>query len=348
MTGPLRIAFLTHPLAFAVAGGGEQMLLTCREELQRRGHTVILYDQWRDRIGSFDVIHYFHCVGWECWPRLKAFGRPLVVTPTLWCERPRRPWLLREVRHALHRLGSPSWQPPTDEREIRHFLAFPDLLLPASHAEADRLTRHARVPTDRLRVVPNAVRVSGGDAMALPPWMHDVLADSQVVLCVGSFHAVKNQLALIEALDDTPVRVMFIGDPSPEDTDDYLPRCKAAARGRHWFVGVQPHEVVLAAMKVAGVYVQPSLRETCGLAALEAAGLGCRVAITEQGATREYFDDLVSYCNPRDRASIRSAVLKAVWAPAEPDLSELVRHEYSVKRLGGRLEAAYTAVTTLH
>lgn len=337
----LNVAFLTHPLAFQVVGGGERILLTCRDELRRRGHSVALFSQWRDSIATFDIIHYFHSVGWDCWPRLKAFGRPLVVTPTLWCEAPARPWLVRELRHAAHRLIHPAWLPPVDERAIRYYLGLPDLLLPASHAESERLMRHGGVSADRLRVVPNAVHVSA--QAVLPPWLHVVLSGPNTVLSVGSFHATKNQLALIEALEETPVRVVFIGDPSPEDTA-YLGRCRAAARERHWFMPAQPHEVVLAAMKVAGVYVQPSLRETCGLAALEAAALGCRVVITQLGATREYFDDLASYCNPHDRASIRAAVLKALTSPPETDLAEMVKYEYSIERLGGRLEAAYAAV----
>lgn len=334
---------LTNLWAFQTVGGGEQVLLTCQEELERRGHDVVLFNQWSDRLASFDVLHYFHCGGWDCWPRLRALGPPLVVTPTLWCEAPRWPWLVREVRHAAHRLIDSSWCPPLDERDVRHHLRIPNLLLPASGEEANRLRAHAGVPASRISVVPNAVRLEG-EAAALPNPIADLLAEPRTVLCVGTFHHTKNQLGLIHALQGTQLRVVFIGDPAIDDDDSYLMRCRLAARDKHAFCPAQPHAVVLAAMRLASVYVQPSFRETCGLAALEAAALGCRVVITERGATREYFDRFAWYCDPDSPVSIRSAVLSAMASQPDPALSGHVVKEFSVERLGARLETAYRGV----
>ena len=48
----------------------------------------------------------------------------------------------------------------------------------------------------------------------------------------------------------------------------------------------------------------PSFYETPGLAALEAAVVGIPIVITEQGCTKEYFEENVFYCNPHIEESI--------------------------------------------
>jgi glycosyltransferase involved in cell wall biosynthesis len=335
----VRIAFLTNTWAFQLPGGGEQVLLQSRRELERRGHTVALFDPWRDKLRDFDVIHYFHCPGWDCWTRLKTYGPPLVVTPTLWCEPPSRRWIVREVRHAAHRLADGWWCPPIDERAVRHHLMIPDLLLPASRAEAGRLNRFAGIPLSRMRVVRNVVSVDSGDEQ-VPADLDEALGDGSRLLCVGSFHREKNQLTLIRALRGLPDRVVFIGGCYPDDPG-YLHECRAEAGGQHWFFPEQRHSVVLSAMRRVRLYVQPSLRETCGLAALEAAALGCRVAITRRGGAREYFGDYAWYFDPERPSDIRRTLAAAASARWNGALATHVLARHGHGRLGDDLETAY-------
>lgn len=336
----MRIAFLTNAWAFQVPGGGEQVLLQSREALRRLGHEAVLFDSWTHKVEDFDLVHYFHSLGWDSWSRLASM-RPLVVTPTLWCEAPRRSKVVAEARHAAHRLADRWWCPPSDHRTIHHHLMVPDLLLPASDEEAGRLLRYAGIPRSRMRVVRNAVAMDC-TAVALPAALDQALDGDDRLLCVGSFHRGKNQGGLIRALRATSSRVIFIGGRYPDDRE-YLDLCRSEADGQHWFFPEQPRDVVLAAMRRTGVYVQPSLRETCGLAALEAAALGCRVAITERGATREYFGPHAWYFDPDDPDAIRGALDAASAARVNGALSHHVRTQYSLERLGGDLEAAYRA-----
>lgn len=336
----LRILFATNLCAFQRRGGGERVLLDSRDELRRRGHQVDLFDSWAHQIQDYDVVHYFHCPGWETWERIRKLARCLVVTPTLWIDDRPRVRLVRELRHFGHRIMDRWWPAPIDERDARYYLLMPDLLLPASDLEAALLAGRLRIPRERLFVVRNGVSI--GDEAAAP--FVDVaksLAGPDAVLCVGSFQPVKNQLSLIRALRGTRFRAVFIGEPYVDDSSGYLERCQREAGGRHAFFGAQPHGAVLAAMRRSRVYVQPSLRETCGLAALEAAALGCSIAITERGATREYFSTFVSYLNPEDEDSIQEAVENAAARPADPSLSVRVRTECAWKRVGDQLEAAY-------
>jgi glycosyltransferase involved in cell wall biosynthesis len=250
--------------------------------------------------------------------------------------------LSRQLRHAVHRLVDPWWHPPIDERAIHHHLMIPDLLLPASAGEADRLHQHAGIPRGRMRIVMNAVSVDD-PAEGLPPDLSEALTGRDRLLSVGSFHRVKNQLALIRALAVTPRRVVFIGGRYPDDPG-YLDRCRTAAADQHWFFPELPRPLVLSAMRHSSVYVQPSLRETCGLAALEAAALGCRVAVTARGATREYLGDHAWYFDPENADNIRTAVILAAASEDSGALARHVRTRHSPERLGRELEATYRSV----
>jgi glycosyltransferase involved in cell wall biosynthesis len=173
--------------------------------------------------------------------------------------------------------------------------------------------------------------------------LRQALAGEDRILCVGTFHRDKNQLGLIRALRHTSSRVVFIGGRYPDDPG-YLDRCRSEAGAQHWLFPEQPRPVVLAAMRRARLYVQPSLRETCGLAALEAAALGCRIAMTERAGAREYLGDHAWYFNPEDHAAIRRAVAAAAVASVNGALSAQVRDRHSIARLGRDLENAYRSM----
>jgi hypothetical protein len=44
-----------QPVGVPDLGGGEQVLLSCQEELERRGHDVVLFNQWSDRLTGHNM-----------------------------------------------------------------------------------------------------------------------------------------------------------------------------------------------------------------------------------------------------------------------------------------------------
>jgi hypothetical protein len=68
------------------------------------------------------------------------------------------------------------------------------------------------------------------------------------------------------------------------------------------------------------------------------------VAITERGATREYFSRFASYCSPENEGSIRRAIETAWETDYADDLATLIRSEYTWKRVGDQLERVYKKV----
>jgi glycosyltransferase involved in cell wall biosynthesis len=95
------------------------------------------------------------------------------------------------------------------------------------------------------------------------------------------------------------------------------------------FIGSVPPEELPGIYRLAAVHALPSWRETPGLASLEAAAAGCRIVTTGIGSARDYFGEDAWYCDPPDRASIRTAVVGALAAQPSSRLRRRVLADYT-------------------
>jgi glycosyltransferase involved in cell wall biosynthesis len=208
-----------------------------------------------------------------------------------------------------------------------------DVLLPNSHLEAEQIRSDTGVTTP-MTVVPNAVEPTLFGTGSRSP--------RNGVLFVGRIEPLKNQLRLIEALQDSGVELTIIGAEHPHHPRYAAAVRQAAARtsGVH-VLGPVPHEELSQHYQRAKVHVLPSLFETTGLASLEAALCGCNVVSTDQGFAAEYLQDLAWYCNPYRTSSIRSAVQAAVAAPHDARLRERVLENYTWQHTAAATARAY-------
>jgi glycosyltransferase involved in cell wall biosynthesis len=150
------------------------------------------------------------------------------------------------------------------------------------------------------------------------------------VLEVARIQSAKNQAGLILALFDLDIPIVFVGQPSPYESD-YVNRCHKLAeqRGKVYFTGPLPPHELGSIYASAAVHVLPSWRETPGLASLEAAAAGCKVVSTSLGSAFDYFGKLAWYCDPSDSDSLRQAVMQALDSPTSNQLRELVLERYT-------------------
>jgi glycosyltransferase involved in cell wall biosynthesis len=85
--------------------------------------------------------------------------------------------------------------------------------------------------------------------------------------------------------------------------------------------------------------------ETTGLASLEAAASGCSVVSTNRGYVREYFLDLVQYCDPAAKRSIREAVIRSLEEAPSRELRTRVLACFTWNRVAQATLDAYRRVT---
>jgi glycosyltransferase involved in cell wall biosynthesis len=172
------------------------------------------------------------------------------------------------------------------------------------------------------------------------------VAGRELVVCAGFLTALKNQLALLEALRGTGLILVLAGADVPTHRG-YARRLRAAAgRGdpRVVLTGALTREELASLFAAARVVVQPSWFESAGMACLEAAAAGANVVITARGFAREYFGDAAWYCQPDAPESIRAAVLAAWAAPPQNELSERIRRESDWGAAARAAIAAYEEV----
>lgn len=163
------------------------------------------------------------------------------------------------------------------------------------------------------------------------------------VICMARIEPLKNQLALIRALNNSPYRLFIHGKPSPNNIA-YYEQCKAEAASNVHIMGHLEPEALYTAYSNAKVHVLPSYFETTGLSSLEAAVMGCNIVVTDKGDTRDYFQNDAWYCEPDDVASIRKAIDAAYNAPYSESFRKRILESYTWKRAAEETLKAYTEV----
>jgi glycosyltransferase involved in cell wall biosynthesis len=356
MNQSLKVLMVNRSDAYEVSGGDVIQMEKTAAALAKFGVqlTTRLVNQLNNESNNYDFIHVFNIQTAEesrqavQWAR--TCGVPVALSPIYWDSIPA--WfgnddILRPVWRIIkrvigYRLGLwffTGWQ---RRRRIaqahwqiqRDLLLSADQILPNSHAEARVLARDFRLSekwNQEALIVPNAVNGRMFSELVKPSKAFlDSVGGVGYALQVGRVSPEKNNLGLIEALWDIDISIVFVGQPSPYDSD-YVKRCRERAfeRGRVHFVRWIPHDELPAVYRFASVHVLPSWRETPGLVSLEAAAAGCRVVSTSVGSAHEYFGEFAWYCHPANERSIRQAVLAALETPKSKLLQQHVLRNFT-------------------
>ncbi|MDO6388165.1 glycosyltransferase [Uliginosibacterium sp. 31-12] len=317
----MKIFFNTYPVAFQCPGGGEIQLLKSKEALERRGHEVVLFNQWEHSLSDADVIHHFSVQGGTYNLCMYAHNQkiPLVVSPILW-------------------LSEYIDQYPMGEIGLLTSIA--DVICPNSQAEVERFISHFDAPREKYHVTHNGVDSDFFEAISPGVFESHFNIHQPFVLCVGNIEVRKNQLALLEAASSLGMHVVLIGNVRDQE---YFSRISTQYAESFSYLGYLDHrsEILRSAYSACKVFALPSLLETPGLAALEAAAAGCQLVITSEGCTYEYFGDGAFYAYPKRSEDIAQKLNKAVVESQNtPLLRERVR-QFTWDRVAEELEFAY-------
>jgi glycosyltransferase involved in cell wall biosynthesis len=318
----MRVLFNTYPVAFDCPGGGEIQLLECKAALERLGVHVVLYDQWSPQFESVDAVHYYSVQGGStnfC-EFVKRKGLPLLISPILW---------------------------PTDEnissypmKEIQSLLNLCDVVLPNSVAERDQLGAFFDLDPQKCVVVPNGVGDSFTSLARNDLFREHIHLEGPFLLNAANVEPRKNQLTLIQAVRGMDLPLVLLGGVRDAA---YFEECMKKGSQFVRYGGFLPHggELLKSAYYSSEAFVLPSLLETPGLAALEAATQNARLVLTSVGSTREYFQGLVTYVNPYDAADIRAGIEAALGWKRDESLRLHVLENYTWDHTARSLLEAY-------
>ena len=215
--------------------------------------------------------------------------------------------------------------------------------LPNSQGNLKYLQQAFGLEAERAVVVPNGVREAF--FAATPDLFVDRYGLRDFVLCVGRIEKKKNQLSLIAALRGLGLPLVIVGRANPPE---YAELCRRYADESVRFIEHLSEEELVSACAAAKVHALASWVELPGLTTLEAGAAGCNVVSTNRGSPPEYLRDMAWYCDPRDPASIREAVLAAYHAPRTDRLREHLRANYTWRHAAEKTLEGYRLAMGLH
>jgi glycosyltransferase involved in cell wall biosynthesis len=333
----MKLLIASHQALTILGGGIRTQVLSLKQELERAGHSVDLFDPWEEyRLEDYDWCYVVaaHIGTVHLARSVKQLGVRLAVSPVFFS---RRSATVLRARTSLIQFGRGLTGLISESDLTREVCLLADRVLPNTQAEADLLIQGLGVPAGKVRVVRN-----GGDERffaARPDRFVSEQGKKDFVLYVGHVGwGRKNLLTLIRAMKEIDCPLVIIG---PVLENDHSRRCQDEARTLKdclLIPGLEhDSELLASAYAACATFCLPSRYETPGLAALEAALAGAKIVITSRGGTREYFQDWAQYVEPGSINALRQALERSRRQPATGDLRAHIRANFLWRNAAQRL-----------
>lgn len=310
------------------AGGVQIRVRKIRELLVKKGIQVDFFAPFATKVEDYDILHIFYLSpeSFDLVRYAKQKGVKIVLSPIVGLLGGK---VLDFCYLFLNKI------PILTAHKMSFFVAQnSDLLLTESKREADFISKHYRIDDEKFRVIPNGIECEEYEGKEIYKNIGDV---KKYVLQVGRFDENKNQLNVIKALCESKIDVVFVGGPVPT-SEVYYDECRAVAAGCEYFhfLGWQKPESSLlkSAYANADILILPSYQETFGLAVLEGAINGAKIAVSNTLPILE-FDPLknVATFNPSSIMDIRRTVISLLCEERNDRLKEEVKSYFSWDRI---------------
>ncbi|MBA3828780.1 MAG: glycosyltransferase family 4 protein [Taibaiella sp.] len=360
----MKVAFISRATLFTVPGGDTRQMVQTAKWLEMLGVYADIYRcDAAIPYEEYDLLHFFNITRpADIITHVQRSGKLFVVSP-IYIEHTRaneqgKGWLLRTVTNILpvdsiaylktiarwlkngEKIVSPKYLLLGQKKAVQWITDRSACLLPNSESEIKRFRNNYDL-TPPYVVVPNGI-----DPDIDIPVSYD-RGNRTTVVCMARYEPIKNQLRLIQALNDTSYQLQLYGKPAANHYK-YYEQCKITAASNVTVGGFLESDDLYAAYQHARVHVLPSYFETTGLSSLEAAVMGCNVVVTDKGDVRDYFGDNAWYCDPDDPASIKAAVDAAWQAPCNKEFQNYILQHYTWEKAAKKTLEAYSKVLPNH
>lgn len=293
-------------------GGAEIQREKTAQALQAHSNIEVIPIENVKDLSEIDMVHFFqsHPYFADLARKLKQEEIPYVVSTVYY---PPYPMKLVQASHRIMK------RMPSIFKRVVYFGALNELwegaevLFPNTSAEADMLKRFRA--NDNIEIVwngidPDRLKVDR-NSIFLEQFPH--LKEKDFVLNVGRIEKRKNQKNLILACQKLKIPLVIVGKVGDQD---YFKECQRVADESVTFTGPIYDDALLAsAYGACTVFALPSIIETPGLSALEAAYFEKPIVITVHGGTRDYFKDAAVYLDALDENAIANALAKQLEEP---------------------------------
>ena len=355
---------------YSCAGGDTIQMQKTKEYLEKLGLKVDLSLELRPNLSDYDVVHLFNLTRvQETYVQVKNAvdqGKPIVFSTIYWpnseFERIAGSGIRGKLGKILsinqmesikalakyllwgnHDEGTRTLITHKYQEMQRYILENVDIFLPNAIEEMEQIKSNLGyvASPDRVVVVPNAIDDNFA-RKALEVKSNEFAAYEGWIICVGRIDTRKNQLRLIEAINNSDYKLVLVGKSSPGQKE-YFNKVMAAINGNPniKYIDHISNEKLYQLYKVCKVSVLPSWFETPGLVSLEAAVMGCNIVVSSKGTTKAYFGDYAYYCNVMDSESIRKELDKAYNDPYRKEFRMKILRQYTWKAAAEATERGY-------
>jgi len=342
MPDNFKIAVLSYPMLFQRQGGLQIQILETIAALKQLDIQVELINPNQDKLADYDLVHVFSAINgnYRLVEAAKGVAKPVVISPLI-----RPDWTkytgLRE-RFLDRLVGKLSgWHIHTTYREIDFCLQSSDFIVALGEVEKKSIVEAFSVAPSKISVIPNGIPQRFFETSP------DLFTEKYklapgFVLCVAAINNHKNQLTLVQALQDTPCKVVLIGQCLETDKN-YL--AQILNYSNVVYLGALDYQdpLLASAYAAAGVFCLPSQSEVMPLSVLEALASGTPAIVTKyhcmdvsgvhqvlaeiEPDNYEQIRLTVSQflTDPVSSERCRSAVLHLNWDNVAQDLSDIYR-----------------------
>lgn len=341
----MNVCFIVPQVMKTVEGGLYVQVSNTAHALKQKGITVTQFNPWETYdFKLFDCAHLFRADP-ETYNITKLFNElhiPIVTSTVFynthkliyvrWFRR-----LTRFIRKFFSGVRS-------DLDYVADVCKFSSRVLPNTNAEKEFIVKGLGIPSKNTLVVPNAVEERFADAD--PNLFYEKYSKNDFILSVANFgYPRKNMLNLINALERIDHQAVLIGSIY---NNDYGIKCQNKLKQSNnilWLDALSHNDPMLASAYAAcKVFVLPSLYETPGLSAMEAALAEANIVITPHGGPKEYFKDMVEYIEPKSVSSIEEKLRLALLKKPDPKLKKHILERYTYRAVADKLEQIYRDV----
>ena len=262
----MKILFNTYPTAFQNPGGGEVIILKLKEYLEKKGHTVDLFNQWEHKIVDYDLVHEFSLLNWRNWSYYKLQGLPFVLTPTSWMRSSKSYKLKYFLKEKFKIFLSKNNSYPSLINDIN----LPEMVCPTTELESDRLINFfGENLASKTKVIHNGIDIVDVTKVDASEFIQKFQPKENFLIFVGSLRPNKNIEVAIQMAKSLGRQIFIIGSDS-KDFPEYFQSIKKYESEDVVFTGyIQNGSNLLAgAYKLASAIIIPSDFETCSLVGL--------------------------------------------------------------------------------
>lgn len=364
----MKVLFQNRADAFELRGGDTTQMMETKKYLENLGVEVDISLDPEPDPDKYDLVHVFNIqnpeYGIKQVVNAKKNYKPVALSTIYWDFR----YYYESKDHFLYFKGPTSKtlakldkriplfiskassyrENKRKEKYMKMMLRKADIILPNSYSELELMATLFKLPEIRQKavIVPNGILKPDLDPDFIKRMDKNSSLPTDYVLQVALFLPLKGQLNLIKALLDYPeIPLVFIGGnlDSPHLDSPYGKECVKLGkkRGNTFFLGEVPHEEIYYYYSKAKVHALPSLRESPGLATLEAAVSGANCVVSFHGPVAEYFGFDVFYCDPLNTNSIKKAVIDAIEAPKSDKLKKRLLKNFTWQKAAQKTLEAY-------